>query len=73
MRELAENQEGFLGFENAENEKGEISVSYWKSIEAIKEWKENLEHKQAQLLGKQQWYKSYKVRICKVESETNSQ
>ncbi|MDO9190831.1 MAG: antibiotic biosynthesis monooxygenase, partial [Sulfurimicrobium sp.] len=47
MLELASTQPGFLGFESARQEIG-ISVSYWSSPEAIKAWKENVIHRQAQ-------------------------
>lgn len=65
---LAEQQEGYLGFESARNELG-ISVSYWKSLEDIKNWKQQSEHQLAQKFGKATWYRFYKVRICKVERE----
>ena len=68
MQLLAEKQEGYLGFESARNELG-ISVSYWKSVEDIKKWKQQSEHHLAQKFGKAKWYRFYKVRICKVERE----
>lgn len=67
MLELASNQPGFLGFETARQEVG-ISVSYWSSPEAIKSWKENAEHLEAQKKAKV-WYSSFHVRICRVEKE----
>ena len=67
MEALAK-QAGFIGMESARSEIG-ITVSYWKSLEAIKNWKQQSEHLQAQLKGKQDWYQWYKVRICKVERE----
>ena len=66
MEALAKQQKGFLGVESARNEIG-ITVSYWESLEAIKNWKLNLEHIKAQNKGKEVWYKQFKVRICKVE------
>ena len=51
MLELATKQDGFLGFETARQEIG-ISVSYWTSIEAIKAWKENAEHRETQQKAK---------------------
>lgn len=66
MEALAKQQKGFLGVESARNEIG-ITVSYWESLEAIKNWKLNLEHVNAQNKGKEIWYKQFKVRICKVE------
>ena len=68
MEELAKKQPGYLGFESAREELG-ISVSYWKDLESIKKWKENSEHLLAQEKGKKQWYKSYKIRISKVERD----
>ena len=68
MEKLAEKQAGYLGFESARNEIG-IAISYWETLEAIKNWKDHIDHQVAQKLGKEKWYKSYKVRICKVERE----
>lgn len=68
METLAKQQLGFLGVESARNEIG-ITVSYWESLEAIANWKQNLDHLDAQLLGRQKWYENYVVRIAKVEKE----
>lgn len=67
MNELASQQEGFLGVESARDNELGITVSYWDSLDAIKNWKENLAHRVAQEKGKEDWYKEYSVRICKVE------
>lgn len=66
MIELAKKQPGFLGIESAREEIG-ISVSYWKDLDSIKKWKENIEHTKAQKTGKEEWYLNYKTRIAKVE------
>ena len=68
METLAKRQQGFLGIESARNDLG-ITVSYWESIEAIKNWKQQTNHLVAQQKGRQDWYNWYKVRICKVERE----
>lgn len=67
MLALASEQAGFLGFDSARQDIG-ISVSYWSSLEAIKAWKENPAHRQAQARAKD-WYKTFRVRICRVERE----
>lgn len=67
MLELARQQPGFLGIESARQEIG-ISVSYWASEEAIRAWKQNLAHRQAQGRAKD-WYKAFRVRVCRVERE----
>ena len=68
MVKLVSQQNGFLGFESAREELG-ITVSYWKDEASIQNWKKNLEHQEAQNLGKEIWYQQYKVRIAKVEKD----
>lgn len=68
MVELAQQQDGFLGVESARNAIG-ITVSYWKDLESIKRWKNNAEHSIARKKGREIWYKSFKTRIARVESD----
>ncbi len=67
MLELASKQPGFIGFETARQEIG-ITISYWTSLDSIRAWKENTIHRQAQNRAKE-WYKTFRVRICRVERE----
>jgi len=68
MMYLAKKQEGFLGVESVRDNLG-ITVSYWKDLDAIKNWKNNLEHSSAREKGREIWYDRFKIRICKVEKE----
>ncbi|WP_461534979.1 antibiotic biosynthesis monooxygenase family protein [Spongorhabdus nitratireducens] len=68
MLQLASQQDGFLGVESAREEVG-ITVSYWRDLEAIRAWKQNAEHLQAQQLGRDQWYSTFTTRIARVERE----
>jgi heme-degrading monooxygenase HmoA len=68
MVELAEKQPGYLGHESVRDGLG-ITVSYWESLEAIRNWKMVAEHRLAQRLGREKWYQAYKTRICLVERE----
>ncbi|HLG03154.1 MAG TPA: antibiotic biosynthesis monooxygenase [Bacteroidia bacterium] len=68
MIELARLQPGFLGLESVREDLG-ITVSYWDSPEAIRNWKMNTEHLFAQKQGREKWYSDFKVRICKVERD----
>ncbi|WP_299271966.1 antibiotic biosynthesis monooxygenase [uncultured Psychroserpens sp.] len=68
MEALAKQQEGFIGIESARDTIG-ITVSYWESLEAIKNWKQQTDHLVAQQKGRQDWYSWYRVRICKVERD----
>ncbi len=78
METLAKQQKGYLGIDSARNDTSTslsvgvgvgITVSYWESLEAIKNWKANSEHLFAQQKGREQWYNWYNVRRCKVERE----
>lgn len=66
MESLAKKQPGYIGFESARDKLG-IAISYWETLEDIKNWKANLDHLEAQVKGKNNWYSWFKVRICKVE------
>jgi len=68
MELLAAQQPGYLGIESARAEIG-ITVSYWDSLEAISQWKNNLEHTVAREKGRAVWYAAYQLRICKVERD----
>jgi len=68
MEELARTQPGFLDFESARDGLG-ISVSYWKTLADITNWKASTDHMFAQKKGMSDWYSWYKVRICVVERE----
>ncbi len=68
MEELAKQQPGYLGHESAREELG-ITVSYWSSLAAIKNWKQVTEHLIAQKMGREKWYSMYKTRICLVERD----
>lgn len=68
MVELAQQQPGYLGHESVRDGLG-ITISYWDSLEAIRNWKQNAEHQLAQQKGRTDWYSHYKTRICKVERD----
>ncbi|ALP34872.1 JEMB protein [Paenibacillus sp. IHB B 3084] len=70
MLELAAKQPGFLGVESVRDSQGVgITVSYWESLDAIRSWKHHETHQVAQEKGKAEWYKSYGLRVCKVERD----
>ncbi|HEY9080750.1 antibiotic biosynthesis monooxygenase [Magnetovibrio sp.] len=68
MVELALQQPGCLGFDSARDTQGfGITVSYWESLEAIKAWRDQGEHLEAQAKGRETWYANYDVHITKIE------
>ena len=70
MRELAAEQEGFLGMESARDADGfGMTISYWRDYECARKWKQNAEHLRAQKMGREKFYRAYRVRVCAVERE----
>jgi heme-degrading monooxygenase HmoA len=68
MMELAARQPGFLGVESARDATGQgITVSYWSNLEAIANWRNDVEHRVAQSTGRKKWYSHYETRIARVE------
>ena len=68
---LAAQQSGFLGAESVrDQDKVGITVSYWDSLEAIRKFKNEVRHMEAQRLGKELWYSTFGLRVCKVERDT---
>jgi heme-degrading monooxygenase HmoA len=68
MVDLACKQPGFLGVESARDGVG-ITISYWADLDSIRAWKANVEHREAQTLGRKLWYSAFRTRICKVERD----
>ncbi len=66
MVELGATMPGFLGIEAVRDGLG-ITVSYWESEEAIRQWHQQAEHKLAQQKGYEVWYQAFKLRVCKIE------
>jgi heme-degrading monooxygenase HmoA len=70
MYELAQQVEGYLGFETVRGADGVgISVSYWRDKEAIKRWRSNLEHVAVMRDGFLRWYEGLISRTCLVERQ----
>ncbi len=68
MMELAARQPGYLGADSARGDDGlGITVSYWDSEAAIRQWKQNTEHQMAQAGGHSTWYANFELRVAKVE------
>lgn len=69
MREEVENQSGFISierFESLNDPEKIVSISTWESEVAIKDWKNNLKHRQAQREGKENIFASYRLRVAEV-------
>jgi len=71
MVALAKEQEGFIDVESAARTSGGfgITVSYWRDLESIRKWKNVSEHAAAQRMGRDAFYKNYRLRVARVERD----
>ncbi len=70
MFELVKNNDGYLGHESYRNEdKTGVTISYWRDLESLSQWRNETLHKKAQELGRLKWYSHYRIRVCKVERD----
>lgn len=69
MRELALQEYGCVEFTSVTEGNYEISISYWDTLEQIKNWKQDPQHLIAQDLGRSQFYKSYHIQVVEVLRE----
>jgi len=66
LKALAYGKYGCQNFVSVTEGEEEIAISYWRTMQQIRDWKNDPEHRQAQVLGRQKWYKSFSVEICEV-------
>lgn len=69
IEDLVKTQKGFLGVETAREARDGITVSYWETMEDIKNWSTNERHLEAKKGGKEKWYDSFTIKICEVKRE----
>lgn len=68
MFELAKTQRGYLGLSSVrDSENIGITVSYWESIDCIKEWQSNTDHLAAQRFGIQEGYAWYHLVVSEIK------
>ena len=64
---LAETQPGFMDVDCAREQSFGITVSYWQDLRSIEAWKRQAEHLEAQNMGKQRWYRKFRIHVSRVE------
>lgn len=67
LRKYLDQFDGFIEidrFRSISDSEKMLSLSSWKSLEAIEKWKKNSDHHQAQLAGRSRIFKYYKISVC---------
>ena len=68
------NEKGFISVERFESNNTNgyfVSISTWKDEESVNMWHKNSKHVTAQNLGKQEIFKSFRIRVAKVLRDYN--
>ncbi len=72
MKSMVESIDGFISIERFESlyETGKIlSLSFFENEEAVTTWRNTLEHRKAQALGRNKYFKDYRLRIATVSRD----
>ena len=69
LRKKAIESCGCISFTSCYENDYEISISYWSTMEQIKAWEKDPDHREVQQVAASKWYKSYQVQIVEVLHE----
>lgn len=69
LRPLLEQIDGFISverFQSLSTPQKLLSLSFWESEQAVRAWREQEEHRQAQQQGRDGWFADYRLRVVSV-------
>ena len=69
LRPIVEQIDGFISIERFEsiNQPGKmVAISFWRDEDALNEWRNVEEHRQAQRDGRREFFSNYRIRIANV-------
>jgi heme-degrading monooxygenase HmoA len=66
LKDRAFKKYGCLDFVSVTEGDEEIAISYWETEQHIRDWKNDPQHRLAQSMGWDKWYKSFSVEICEI-------
>jgi len=65
IHDLAVKSPGFVSIKTFTAEDGErVSIVEFESEEAVRQWREQPDHRQAQELGRKLFYSEYNIQVC---------
>jgi heme-degrading monooxygenase HmoA len=69
LRAELERVEGFLSVERFESLSGDgkvLSLSFWRDGEAVRRWREQAQHRRAQVKGRSELFYDYRITVAEV-------
>jgi heme-degrading monooxygenase HmoA len=71
METLVRQNPGFIDVKSYKSEDGErLTVVWWRDEESLREWRNQVRHREAQNAGLKKWYQYYKMEIASVTRES---
>lgn len=72
MEALVRQNPGFVDFRSYQAEDGErLTVVWWRDEESLPEWRQQVRHREAQGMGRKNWYEYYKMEVASVTRESS--
>ena len=74
LRPRLDQIDGFISIERFESltQPGKIlSLSFWRDDAAVAQWRENAEHREAQMFGRSEIFETYRIRVASVIRESS--
>lgn len=72
LRPLLVDHGGFLGgerFQSLSDPRKLLSINFWDSEEELEKWRNRVEHRMAQLAGRERLFDSYRITVAAVARE----
>ena len=69
LRQLAFDRYHCIDFIAVTEGNEEIAISYWHTLDDIKQWKQDATHLMAQKLGQEKWYSHYRIQIVEIHKD----
>ena len=69
MRDELMKSDGFVSIERFESlyEEGKLlSLQFWRDEESVRKWRERLDHRRMQAMGRNHMFKDYRLRVASV-------
>ena len=67
MESLVRQNPGFIDVKSFKSEDGErLTVVWWRDEESLREWRQQVRHREAQSTGRKKWYEYYKMEVAGV-------
>jgi heme-degrading monooxygenase HmoA len=69
LRQFLANCDGFISierFQSFSDENKILSLSFWENEEAVQQWRNVLEHREAQMMGKNVLFEKHRIRVANV-------